>query len=92
MDDKPKSQILLEALLILAVNLASVWVVLPADQKLWLRLRWATAARRVLGVLAVREGHAGMADELAGRDPSARYVVAYRLAVLRDRVTQGVRP
>jgi hypothetical protein len=84
--DKPKSQIVLEALLVLAVNLASVWAILPPDQRMWLRLRWCQTLRRVLGGLAVREGRAGMADELAGRDPAPRYSAAFCLAALRDRL------
>ena len=88
MDDKAKGkgQILAEALMVLAVNLASVWAILPPDQKLWLRLRWQSMVSRWLGGLAVREGRGGMADELAGRDPLPRYAVAYRLAALRDRL------
>ena len=82
---RPPWQVMLEALLILGVNLASVWAILPPDEKLWLRLRWRSMLDRGLSGLAAREGRAGMADELAGRDPSARYVTAYRLALLRDR-------
>ena len=85
---RPAWQILLEASLVLAVNLASVWAILPPDEKMWLRLRWQSIAHRVLGGLAAREGRAGMADELAGRDPAARYVTAYRLALLRDRAAR----
>ena len=88
---KSRSQIILEAILILAVNLASVWAVLPSDQRMWLRLKWAGCTRRMLSGLAVREGRAGMADELAGRDPLPRYAVAYRLAVLRDRLVEGLK-
>lgn len=82
---RPGWQIAAEALLILAVNLASVWAILPPDEKLWLRLRWQAMADRALSGLAVREGRAGMRDELAGRDPRPRYVTAYRLGLLRDR-------
>lgn len=75
----------LEALLILGVNLASVWAVLPPDQKMWFRLRCRESMDRLLGGLAVQEGRAGMRDELAGRDPRARYLTALRLGLLRDR-------
>jgi hypothetical protein len=68
---KPTWQIVVECLLILGVNLASVWAILPEDQKMWLRLRWADSSRRVLGALAAREGRAGMADELRGGSEAA---------------------
>ncbi len=86
---------LAEALLSLLATLAAVWSMLPPQDRLWLRLRVTWTLRRLLGGLAAREGRAGMADELAGRDPAARYVTAYRLALMRDRaarILDGMRP
>lgn len=75
----------LELLLSLAATLVMTWSILPPEDRRWIRLSMAWRARRLLAVLAALEGRAGMADELAGRDPAPRYVTAYRLALLRDR-------
>jgi len=91
-EERSPREILIQALIMLTANLIAVWAVLPPDERMWVRLRAAHLSRRALDVLARREGRAGMADELAGRDPGARYVTAYRLGLLRDRLTSLVRP
>ena len=83
---------LAELLTQLVITLVMVWSVLPPQDRMWLRLRAAWMTRRLLGVLAAREGRAGMGDELAGRDPSPRYGAALWLGRWRDRVAEAMRP
>lgn len=88
-------RILAEAAISAMAALLVVYSQLPPQERLWINLEVASRARRVLGVLAAREGRGGMRDELAGRDPTIRYVTAYRLALLRDRaarVLEDLRP
>lgn len=93
MDEEPEALLLrmerprlIDQLISLAMMGWLAWLMLPPQEKLWLRLRWQQVTDRVLSVLAVQEGRAGMADELAGRDPRARYLTALRLGLLRARV------
>ena len=61
-----------------------VWFMLPEHQRRLVLMRAAERARSLAARLARAEGHAGMGDELAGRDPAARYGGAYVLARVRD--------
>lgn len=74
----------LEQLLALASTLTMAWFMLPEHQRRLMLMRAAERARSLTGRLARAEGHAGMGDELAGRDPAARYGGAYVLARCRD--------
>ena len=60
------------------------WFMLPEHQRRLVLMRAAERGRLLAARLARAEGHAGMADELAGRDPAARYGGAYVLARARD--------
>ena len=74
----------LEQLLALASTLVMAWFMLPEHQRRLMLMRAAERARSLTGRLAKAEGHAGMGEELAGRDPAARYGGAYVLARARD--------
>jgi len=63
-----------------------VWGSLPPQERQWIRLELTARLHRVLVVRAWREGRAGMADELAGRDPGPRYAAALWLGRWRDRL------
>lgn len=93
MDEEPEALLLrmerprlIDQLISLAMMGWLAWICLPPDEKMWLRLKWQQMGDRLVAVLAAREGRAGMADELAGRDPRARYLTALRLGLLRARV------
>lgn len=73
-----------EQILALASTLVMGWCMLPPHQRQLITMRLLDRARRVTGRLARAEGHRGMGDELAGRDPSAWYGGAYTLACLHD--------
>jgi len=71
------------------------WFMLPEHQRRLMLMRAAEWARRQAGKAARAEGHAGMADELAGRDPAPRYGGAFVLASARDwltRLLESMRP
>ena len=80
--------------LIAAATVASLllpsWYMIPQQERLWLRLSLAGKARAALARLARSEGHRGMRDELAGRDPAPRYGLAYACSRTRDRLDQAV--
>jgi len=63
-----------------------VWYSMPPAQREMAVLSARTRAHRWLAVHAPRAGRAGMADELAGRDPAPAYGMAYRMATWRDRL------
>lgn len=73
-----------EQLLALLSTGLMVWFMLPEHQRRLLLMRAAERARLLAARLARAEGHAGMGDELAGRDPRGRYGGAYVLARCRD--------
>lgn len=81
---EPRSPGRLEQLLALASTLVMAWLMLPEHQRTLILMRAAERARNLTGRLARAEGHAGMGEELAGRDPGARYGGAYALARARD--------
>jgi hypothetical protein len=73
-------------------SLVMAWSMMPEQERLWIRLRIASALHRFAGRRAWREGRAGMADELAGRKPDARarYGSAYVLSRLRDAAARSL--
>ena len=73
-----------EQLLALLSTGLMVWFMLPEHQRRLVLMRAAERGRRLAEKLARAEGHAGMGDELAGRNPAARYGGAYVLARCRD--------
>jgi|HubBroStandDraft_3_1064219.scaffolds.fasta_scaffold74734_2 hypothetical protein len=77
----------LELLLATASTLLAVWYMLPPHEQQAAKMRTLRLLHRLAGRLAAQEGHAGMADELAGRD-FQRYGLAYRLSLARDRIGQ----
>jgi hypothetical protein len=83
----PWLEILL-GLISLAGTLLIIWGNLPPQERQWIRLGLTSRLHRVLVVRAWREGRAGMADELAGRDPGPRYAAAAWLGRWRDRLEQ----
>lgn len=92
MDGRPGKT---EQLLALASTLVMAWCMLPPHQRQLITMRLLDRARRLTARLAHAEGHRGMADELAGRDPLPRYGGAYALARLHDalgRALERVRP
>jgi hypothetical protein len=79
--------------LITAAELAGtgllVWSQMPSQEREWILLAVRQRCRstaRSLAVRAHRAGRAGMAEELAGRDPSAHYLSAAELGRWRDRL------
>jgi hypothetical protein len=90
-EKRSTGEVLLQAAIVLAAQMAAVWAVLPPQERMWVRLRAAQVSRRVLGGLAAREGRAGMRDEVAGRDPSLRYTAAFRLGTWRDWLEEAMR-
>lgn len=67
---------------------------MPPQEQYWMKLRTLQTLHRLSGRLARREGHAGMGDELDGRE-HYRYPVAYRLSRARDalaRALEDMRP
>jgi hypothetical protein len=80
----------LEQLLALASSLIMVWVILPEHQRKAIMMRFASSVRHALARFAVAEGRAGMADELAGRDPMPRYGAALALSRCRDRLSAAL--
>ena len=86
-------EILVQALIVLAATAAQVWMMLPPDERMWISLSLRSRSRRVLGVLAAREGRAGMREEIRHGRPgdwsAVRYVTAERLSVLRDKLARS---
>ena len=87
--DKPSAAAQIVLMLIsLAGTAMIVWSQMPPQERYWLQLRTAGALRGALLRVARTEGRAGMADELAGRDPMPRYGVAYHLMRWQDVCTR----
>lgn len=74
----------LQQALAIASTLIMAWMMLPEHQRNLYLMRAMDWGRKQAGSLARSEGRAGMADELAGRDPSSRYGGALLLARVRD--------
>ena len=72
-----------EAVLALASALVMTWYMAPPQERYWMKLRALQSLHRLASALARHEGHAGMRDELAGRD-FQRYGMAYQLSRARD--------
>ncbi len=84
----------LELLMTAAVMGLTVWYMMPPPDQYWVKVRTLGLLHRLAGRLARLEGHAGMGDELAGRD-FARYSMAYQLSRARDgigRALEDMRP
>ena len=79
-----------EQILALISTLVMGWFMMPEHQRKLIIMRALAWAARVSGRLAATEGHAGMGDELAGRDPAARYGGAYFLARCRDELASVI--
>lgn len=83
-----------ELLLALISTGVMVWYMMPPQDQQMVKLRALRSLHLLAGRLAQREGRAGMADELAGRD-FQRYGLAYQLSRGRDalgRALEGMRP
>lgn len=68
-----------------------VWSQMAPQEREWMILAIRSRCRSVggrLGVRAYRVGRAGMAEELAGKDPSARYLAAAWLRRHANRLEQ----
>lgn len=92
MEQRPPK--LLEIFMALASTAAAVYLTLPPQERMWLKLEVFQRAQRMAARLAWTTGHRGMGDELAGRD-FQRYGIAYRLSQARDylaRKLQEMRP
>jgi len=66
-----------------------VWSQMPPQEREWILLaarQRCQSTARCLAVRAYRAGRAGMAEELAGRDPSAHYLSAAWLGRWRNRL------
>lgn len=79
----------LEAFLALTSTALAVWYMMPAEEQHWLKLRALRAAHQMTTKAALKAGHRGMTDELAGQD-FQRYSIAYRLSRLRDRLGRAL--
>lgn len=86
---EPRQPGKLELLLATASTLVAVWYMMPPQEQTWMKLRALRSLHRLAGRLALREGHAGMGDELAGRD-FQRYGLALRLSQARDALGQAL--
>ena len=85
---------ILEVLVALASTAVGAWLMMSPQEQYWIKLRALRTAQRAAGHLARREGHAGMGDELAGRD-FWRYSLAYQMSRVRDalgQVLEDMRP
>jgi hypothetical protein len=80
----------LQQALAIASTLIMAWMMLPEHQRNLAVMRAMDWGRRQAGLLARSEGRAGMADELAGRDPSPRYGGALILARVRDELARAL--
>ena len=80
----------LQQALAIASTLIMAWMMLPEHQRQLMVMRALDWGRRQAGLLARSEGHRGMADELAGRDPSPRYGGALILARVRDELGRAI--
>lgn len=65
-----------------------VWAEMPPDERRWTALAARSRLQTMLHRTARSAGDLGMGSELAGHGPAAHagYGLAYRLAVLRDRM------
>lgn len=79
-EQKPR---LTEIILALISTAAAVYLTLPPQERLWIKITFYQKIHETVTRLAWRTGRKGMSDELAGRDYD-RYSVAYRLSQLRD--------
>jgi len=81
------------ATMLLAVGV-QVWVIMPPQERLWVKLHTLHSLHQLSARLALRAGHKAMSDELAGVE-NHRYAMAYRLSQLRDRLgssLEGMKP
>jgi hypothetical protein len=72
-----------------------VWARIPQHQRKLLLMQVTDRLRRAAARAAAGEGHAGMGDELAGRDPGPKYRAAFHLSRARDafgRALEGMQP
>jgi len=71
--------------MVVGANCLTIWLSLPPQQRMWIRLAVAGRVRRIAATAAWREGRAGMSEELVTGQRSVRYGSAYGLSLLRDR-------
>jgi hypothetical protein len=84
----------LEVAATLITTLIAAWYMIPERDRQLARLRALHLLHQASARLALREGHRGMGDELAGRDLQ-RYGIAYLLSQARDglgQVLEDMRP
>lgn len=82
----------IQRLAALLVTLGMLWLTLPEHQRRLILMRITHTLARATGRAAHREGHAGMADELARRNGEAlrHYSAAYHLSRARDSFTRAL--
>jgi len=85
----------IELLASLAATALTVWAIIPPGDRQMIRMRAAFLSRRVMAVLATREGRAGLSQEAREGKPQGaalRYNAAYWASVARDRLAEMMRP
>lgn len=80
---EPRRPGVLETLLALTSTLAMAWVMMPPQERMWIRLSLQARLHRLTVRAARRAGYLGMGDELGGRD-LGRYQFAYCWSLCRD--------
>jgi hypothetical protein len=95
---RQRAQVAVE-LVSLAVSLAgmaaAVWLTLPPQQRMWIRLAVAGRVRSSAAMMAWRQGHSGMGEEIRTGQRSIRYLAAWGLSTVRDRAStmlEAMRP
>jgi hypothetical protein len=86
---EPRQPGKLEVIATLATTAIAAWYMIPERDRQLAKLRLLHLAHRVSAKLALREGHRGMGDELAGRDLQ-RYGIAYLLSQARDTLSHAL--
>ena len=77
-------------LLLLGIQAWAVWIMLPPQQRMWIRLAVAGTVRSKSATAAWRQGHQGMGEELATGQRSVRYLAAWGLSTVRDRANKSL--
>jgi hypothetical protein len=86
---EPRKPGILETLLALASTAAMAWVVMPPQERFWVKLTVLQKAHQLAGRLAYQVGHRGMGDELSDRD-FQRYEIAFWLSSARDELAKAL--
>ncbi|MDA8319070.1 MAG: hypothetical protein M0030_04540 [Actinomycetota bacterium] len=92
--DEPKPGRLTETVLAAVSTAVMVWVMMPPQERYWVRLRVTQMAQdlgRRAAVRARATGFEGMGAELGGEDPTVQYADARWLSVGRDMLARAVK-